>query len=90
MALNTPAGTPVVAANGISITTAGVGVSLPGGVLVLAGADTPNGVVTAPIGSLFLRTNPGAATERLYIILMVVQRGQTSRQLLNSKIIGIY
>jgi hypothetical protein len=65
--LQTPTGTYVVADEGVSITTAGRGLSLPGGVLVLAGADTPNGAVTAPVGSLFLRTNPGNANERLYV-----------------------
>lgn len=67
LVLNTPTGTNVAAANGISITTAGRGVSLPGGVLVLAGAGDPNTVVTAPIGSLFTRTDPAGATSRLYV-----------------------
>lgn len=67
LVLNTPIGTDVTAANGLSVTTAGRGLSLPGGLLVLAGAGDPNGVVTAPIGSLFLRSNPGAATERAYL-----------------------
>jgi hypothetical protein len=67
LALQAPAGTNVLAANGISITTAGRGVSLPGGVLVLAGAGSPDGTVTAPVGSLWLRTDPGNANQRIYI-----------------------
>lgn len=66
-AIATPTGTNVVAANGVSVTTAGRGVSLPGGLLVLAGAGSPSGAVTAPIGSLFLRSDPAGATSRLYV-----------------------
>lgn len=66
LALNTPTAINVVAANGLSVTTAGRGVSLPGGILVLAGAGDPNGVVTAPIGSMWLRSNPAGATSRVY------------------------
>jgi hypothetical protein len=65
--LNTPTGTNVAAANGLSVTTAGRGLSLPGGILVLAGAGSPSGTVTAPIGSLFLRSDPVGATSRAYI-----------------------
>lgn len=36
-------------------------------VRMMAGAGDPNGAVTAPIGSLFLRTNPAGAASRLYI-----------------------
>jgi hypothetical protein len=67
LVLNTPAGTNVAAANGLSVTTAGRGLSLPGGLLVLAGAGSPSGTVTAPIGSLFLRSDPAGATSRAYI-----------------------
>lgn len=67
LVLNTPTGTDVLAANGLSVTTAGRGLSLPGGLLVLAGAGDPNGVVTAPIGSMFLRSDPAGATSRAYI-----------------------
>lgn len=66
LALQTPTGTKVVAANGVSITTAGVGVSLPGGLLVLAGAGAPS-AITAPAGSLYLRSDPAGATSRLYV-----------------------
>lgn len=65
--LQTPAATYVVASQGVSITAAGQGVSLPGGILVLAGAGDPNGAITAPIGSLWLRSDPAGTTSRLYI-----------------------
>lgn len=67
LTLNTPTGSYVGAANGVSISTAGRGVSLPGSVLVISGAGSPNTVVTAAAGSLFLRTDPAGATSRAYI-----------------------
>lgn len=67
LVLNTPTGTDVAAANGLSVTTAGRGLSLPGGVLVLSGAGSPDTAVTAPAGSLYLRTDPAGATSRAYI-----------------------
>jgi len=67
LVLNTPTGTNVAAANGLSVTTAGRGLSLPGGLLVISGAGDPNGVATAPIGSLYLRTDPAGATSRAYL-----------------------
>jgi len=67
LVLNTPTGVNTVAANGLSVTAAGRGLSLPGGLLVLAGAGDPNTAVTAPIGSLFLRSDPAGATSRAYI-----------------------
>jgi hypothetical protein len=67
LALQTPTGTNVVAANGLSVTTAGRGLSLPGGVLVLSGAGAPSGSVTAPQGSLYLRTDGSSASTRAYI-----------------------
>ena len=44
-----------------------VGINLMGLVRVMAGAGSPNTVVTAPAGSLYLRTDPAGATSRLYI-----------------------
>lgn len=44
-----------------------VGVNLMGLVRFMAGAGSPNTVVTAPAGSLYLRTDPAGATSRLYI-----------------------
>ena len=67
LVLNTPTGTNVAAANGLSVTVAGRGLSLPGGLLVLSGAGDPNGSITAPIGSLYLRSDPVGATSRAYI-----------------------
>jgi hypothetical protein len=67
LVLNTPTGTNVAAANGLSVTTAGRGLSLPGGLLVISGAGDPNGLVTAPIGSLYLNSTAANATSRAYI-----------------------
>jgi hypothetical protein len=67
LVLNTPTGTNIAAANGLSVTTTGRGLSLPGGLLVLSGTGDPNGSITAPIGSLYLRSNPVGATSRAYI-----------------------
>lgn len=67
LTLNTPVGTNVLAAEGISVTTAGRGVSLPGGVLVLSGAGSPDTVVTAPIGSLYLNTTGSGVADRAFI-----------------------
>lgn len=70
LALNTPVGTPVVANAGISITdltSANSGLTLPAGIQVLSGTGDPNGIVTAPIGSLYLRVDPAGATSRAYI-----------------------
>lgn len=46
---------------------ANVGVTLQNSVRIMTGAGSPNGVVTAPIGSLWLRTDAGGATERIYV-----------------------
>ena len=67
LVLNTPTGTKVAAANGVSITTSGVGLSLPGSIQVLSGAGSPSGSITAAAGSLYLRTDPAGATSRAYI-----------------------
>jgi hypothetical protein len=56
LALNTPVGTTVSVPQGLNI-----------GVSVLAGAGSPNGLVTAAEGSLWLRTDPAGATSRAYI-----------------------
>ena len=44
------------------IGTAGKGVSLPGGITWTSGAGSPEGVVTAPIGSLYSRSDGGVLT----------------------------
>lgn len=46
---------------------ANVGISLQNDLRIITGAGSPNGVVTAPAGSLWLRTDPAGATSRLYI-----------------------
>jgi hypothetical protein len=48
------------------IGTAGKGVTLPGGITWTSGSGSPEGVVTAPVGSLFSRTDGGAGTS-LYV-----------------------
>jgi hypothetical protein len=60
-------GDPLSTPSGIEISSAGFGVSLPGGIMVISGAGSPEGVVTAPIGSLFLRSDPIGSTSRLYV-----------------------
>ena len=40
--------------------------TLPGGQKILGGAGSPNGAVSAPMGSIFLRTDGGASTT-LYV-----------------------
>lgn len=67
LALNTPAGTPVVAANGISVTTATAGITLPGTILISTGAGAPAGALATAIGCLYIRTDAGAAAERVYV-----------------------
>lgn len=67
LALNTPAGTPVVAANGISVTTATAGITLPGAILISTGAGAPAGALATAIGCLYIRTDAGAAAERVYV-----------------------
>lgn len=48
------------------IGTAGKGVSLPGDITWTSGAGSPEGVVTAPVGSLYSRTDGGLLTS-LYV-----------------------
>ena len=54
--LNTPTGTPVSIPHGINL-----------GVYILSGTGSPNTVVTAPQGSLFLRTDGSSSSTRAYI-----------------------
>lgn len=65
--ITAPASTNVSIPNGVSVSAAGRGVSLPGGLLVLSGTGSPDTVVTAPAGSLYLRSDPAGATSRAYI-----------------------
>ena len=48
------------------VSTAGKGVSLPGGITWTSGAGSPEGVVTAPVGSLYSRSDGGLLTS-LYV-----------------------
>jgi hypothetical protein len=48
------------------VSTAGKGVTLPGGITWTSGAGSPEGVVTAPIGSLYSRSDGGLLTS-LYV-----------------------
>jgi hypothetical protein len=48
------------------IGTSGRGITLPGGITWTSGAGSPEGVVTAPVGSLYSRTNGGLLTS-LYV-----------------------
>lgn len=46
---------------------AAVGVTLDNSIRIITGAGSPDTVVTAPAGSIFLRTDPAGATSRMYI-----------------------
>lgn len=50
----------------VVINTAGKGVTLPGGITWTSGAGSPEGVVTAPVGSLYSRSDGGVLTS-LYV-----------------------
>lgn len=52
----------LVQAGNLVIGTSGKGVVLPGGITWTSGAGTPEGVVTAPIGSLYSRSDGGLLT----------------------------
>jgi hypothetical protein len=51
---------------GIPYFKAGVGIGAAGGPTITSGAGTPEAAVTAPVGSLFVRTDGGASTT-LYV-----------------------
>jgi len=55
-----------VTSGNLVIGTAGKGISLPGGITWTSGAGSPEGVVTAPVGSLYSRSDGGAGTS-LYV-----------------------
>lgn len=61
-----PQGTPQVFGDQISFNTASGQINWDGGQKWLVGTNTPEGAVTAPVGSLYTRTNGGAGTT-LYI-----------------------
>jgi hypothetical protein len=59
-------GNSVVDVGNLVIGTSGKGIALPGGITWTSGAGSPEGVVTAPIGSLYSRSDGGALTS-LYV-----------------------
>lgn len=61
-----PQGNPVYFGDQISFTSSAGQINWNGGQKWLTGANTPEGAVTAPVGSLFTRTNGGANTT-LYV-----------------------
>jgi hypothetical protein len=61
-----PQGTPQIFGDQISFNTSAGQINWDGGQKWLVGTGTPEGAVTAPVGSLFTRTNGGAGTT-LYI-----------------------
>jgi hypothetical protein len=52
--------------NNLVIGAAGKGVTLPGGITWTSGSGSPEGVVTAPVGSLYSRSDGGLLTS-LYV-----------------------
>ena len=48
------------------VSTSGKGITLPGGITWTSGAGSPEGVVTAPVGSLYSRSDGGLLTS-LYV-----------------------
>lgn len=59
---NASAGTTV-----LLLGPANVGVTLQNSIRIMTGAGSPDTVVTAPAGSLWLRTDPAGATSRIYV-----------------------
>jgi hypothetical protein len=55
-----------VSVGNLVIGTSGKGISLPGGITWTSGSGSPEGVVTAPVGSLYSRSDGGALTS-LYV-----------------------
>jgi hypothetical protein len=55
-----------ISSGNLVIGTSGKGISLPGGITWTSGSGSPEGVVTAPVGSLFSRSDGGAGTS-LYV-----------------------
>jgi hypothetical protein len=55
-----------VSTGNLVIDTSGKGITLPGGITWTSGAGSPEGVVTAPVGSLYSRSDGGLLTS-LYV-----------------------
>lgn len=62
----TPAGVLTINQTHLNIGTAGYGVAFQSGSKILSGSGSPEGAVTAPVGSLYLRSDGGAGTT-LYV-----------------------
>ena len=60
------AGNVTVNTGNLVIGTSGKGISLPGGITWTSGSGSPEGVVTAPVGSLYSRSDGGVLTS-LYV-----------------------
>jgi hypothetical protein len=67
LTLDTPALTPVIATNGLSVTAAGLGITLPGPITITTGAGAPAGALGVNIGDLYIRTDAVSAVTRMYI-----------------------
>jgi len=65
MAIDSSGNTTISTGN-LVIGTSGKGVTLPGGITWTSGAGSPEGVVTAPVGSLYSRSDGGLLTS-LYV-----------------------
>jgi hypothetical protein len=61
-----PNGDLRLANSNLVIGTSGKGITLPGGITWTSGAGSPEGVVTAPVGSLYSRSDGGLLTS-LYV-----------------------
>jgi hypothetical protein len=64
--LQAVSGDAQVLTGNLVISTSGKGITLPGGITWTSGAGSPEGVVTAPIGSLYSRSDGGLLTS-LYV-----------------------
>lgn len=61
-----PTGDVTVSTQNLVVATAGKGIRLPGGITWTSGSGSPEGVVTAPVGSLYSRSDGGLLTS-LYV-----------------------
>jgi hypothetical protein len=81
LALNTPTGTPVVAANGLTATVGNITatngnivlstatnlIQLPGPVNIMSGAGAPASGLALHVGDMYINTTAASATTRIYI-----------------------
>jgi hypothetical protein len=57
-----PTGDVTVSTQNLIVATSGKGIKLPGGITWTSGAGSPEGVITAPIGSIYSRSDGGILT----------------------------